>query len=158
MTSVKTWFAGRSLRERRLLLVMAALLAVTIVWGLVLRPLGDAMATARERHTAAVIRFGETAARVDALRQAREQRVRPLTGTLADTIRLRAEEAGFPLASVDPDANGAVRVTIQSARGAALTGWLARLERGGIIVESAQLTDNGDRTVAARLLLRARAA
>jgi general secretion pathway protein M len=157
MSALTTWFAGRSLREKRLLLVMAALLAVTIVWGLVLRPLGDAMASARERHTAAVIRLGETAARVDALRRAREQRPRPLSGTLADTIRLRAEEAGFPLASVDPDANGAVRVSIQSARGAALTGWLARLERSGILVESAQLTDNGDRTVAARLSLRSRA-
>lgn len=158
MTTLKSWFAGRSLREKRLLLVMGALLAVTIIWGLVLRPLGDAMASARERHTAAVIRFGETAARVDALRQAREQRVRPLTGTLADTIRLRAEEAGFPLASVDPEPSGAVRVAIQSARGAALTGWLARLERSGILVDSAQLTDNGDRTVAARLLFRRRVA
>lgn len=158
MTGIRTWFAGRSLREKRLLLVMAALLIVTIVWGLILRPLGDAMSSARERHTTAVIRYGETAARIDALKEARAARVRPLTGTLADTIRVRAEEAGFPLASLDPDADGAVRVAIQSARGAALTAWLARLERNGIVVESATLTDNGDRTVGARLVLKGRAA
>ncbi len=158
MSGLRNWFDGRSLREKRLLLVMAALLALTIVWGLILRPLGDALSSARERHTAAVIRYGETADRIDALKEARAARIRPLTGTLADTIRARAEEAGFPLASVDPDANGSVRVAIQSARGSALTGWLARLERGGIVVQSATLTDNGDRTVAARLVLRSRAA
>ncbi len=158
MTGLRSWFEGRSLREKRLLLVMGALLSVTIVWGLVLRPLGDAMSTARERHAAAVIRYGETAVRIDALKEARAARIAPLTGTLADTIRLRAEEAGFPIASLDPDANGAVRVAIQSARGAALTAWLARLERAGIVVQSATLTDNGDRTVAARLLLRSRGA
>ncbi|MFS0771508.1 type II secretion system protein GspM [Sphingomonas sp. 1P08PE] len=157
MSGLRSWFDGRSLREKRLLLVMAALLAVTIVWGLILRPLGDALSSARERHTTAVVRLGETAARVEALRDAKAQRVRPLTGTLADTVRVRAEEAGFPLASLDPDAGGSVRVSIQSARGTALTAWLARLERGGIVVQSATLTDNGDRTVAGRLVLRSRA-
>lgn len=158
MSGPAAWFAGRSIREKRLLTVMGVLLVVTVVWGLILRPVSDAMAGARMRHTDAVIRLGDTATRVDALRQARERRAAPLVGTLADTIRIRAEEAGFPLASVDPDPAGGVRIAIQSARGAALTGWLARLERSGIIVESVQMTDNGDRTVAARLLLRSRGA
>ena len=43
-----------------------------------------------------------------------------------------------------------------SARPAALTPWLARLERGGVLVEQATLTDNGDRTVGVALLLRTR--
>ncbi|MDP1025981.1 type II secretion system protein GspM [Sphingomonas sp. KR1UV-12] len=157
MRGLRTWFDGRSLREKRLLLVMAALLAVTIVWGLILRPLDDALSSAREAHTTAVIRYGETAARVEALRDAKAARVRPLAGTLADTVRLRAEEAGFPIGSLDPGNDGSVNLSIQSARGAALTAWLARLERGGIVVQSATLTDNGDRTVAARLVLRSRA-
>ena len=158
MNALRLWFQGRSLRERRLLLVMAALAVVTILWGLILRPLNDAMATARERHTAAVIRYGETAARVDALRDARAARVPLLTGSLADAVRARADQAGFPLASLDPDGSDGVSVAVQSARGAALTAWLARLERAGIVVESATLTDNGDRTVAGRLVLRRRAA
>lgn len=158
MNALRLWFQSRSLRERRLLLVMAALAVVTILWGLILRPLNDAMATARERHTAAVIRYGETAARVDALRDARAARVPLLTGSLADAVRARADQAGFPLASLDPDGSDGVSVAVQSARGAALTAWLARLERAGIVVESATLTDNGDRTVAGRLVLRRRAA
>ncbi len=158
MMALRSWFGGRSPREKRLLLVMAGLAIVTIVWGLILRPLGDAMAGARERHAAAVVRYGETSARVDALRDARAARVPLLTGSLADAVRARAEQAGFPLASLDPAGNDGVSVSIQSARGAALTAWLARLERAGIVVESATLTDNGDRTVAGRIMLRRRAA
>lgn len=153
---MKVWFASRSKREQRLLLVMAALAVVTFVWALVIRPLGDATASARERHTAAVIRLGETQAALDTLRQRRL--LRPLSGDLDGTVRALANEAGFAIASLDPDGAGGVRVAIPSARGAAMTAWLARIERAGVVVESATLTDNGDRTVAARLVLRGRAA
>jgi general secretion pathway protein M len=158
MTNLRTWYAGRSRREQRLLLVMLALLVLTIVWGLVIRPLGDGLASARERHAAAVVRLGETAAAVDGLRTATRTAPPPLTGTLADAIRARADEAGFPLGSVEPDGADGLHVTIPSARGAALVAWLGRLERAGIVVTGATLTDNGDRTIAARLTLRARAA
>ncbi len=154
MIALKTWFVQRSKREQRLLLVMAALAIVTIVWGFVIRPAADALSSARERHAAAVIRLGETHNLVDSLRQAR--RAPPVVGTLTEIVRTRAEEAGFPLASIDPDGGDGVRVAITSARGAALSTWLARLERSGVVVESAALTDNGDRTVAARLVLRSR--
>jgi general secretion pathway protein M len=39
-----------------------------------------------------------------------------------------------------------------------MVGWLARLERAGIVVDAATLADNGDRTVSARLVLKARGA
>jgi general secretion pathway protein M len=158
MTALRLWVAGRSRREQRLLLVMLALLGVTIVWGLILRPLGDGLSSARERHAAAVVRLGETAATVDALRAATRSAPPPLTGTLADAVRARADEAGLPLGSVEPDGADGLHVAIPSARGAALVAWLARLERAGIVVAGATLTDNGDRTVAARLTLRAKAA
>lgn len=156
MTAVRHWFAGRTKREQRLLLVMVALAIVTFVWALVIRPLGDATASARERHAAAVVRLGETQAALDVLRQRRL--LRPLGGDLSDSVRALAAEAGLAIASLDPDGAGGVRVAIPSARGAAMTAWLARIERAGVVVESATLTDNGDRTVAARLVLRGRAA
>jgi general secretion pathway protein M len=37
-----------------------------------------------------------------------------------------------------------------------LTGWVAELEATGILVEQLTTTDNGDRTVAAQMTLRAR--
>ena len=56
MNELRAWFAGRSLRERRLILVMVALLAVTIVWGLVIRPVRDGLSSTRERYADAVVR------------------------------------------------------------------------------------------------------
>lgn len=155
MTGLRTWFAGRALRERRLILVMLALLAVTIVWGGIILPVRDGLSGARERHAGAVVRLGATQAEVDLIRAA-GRRV-PLTGSLADTLRLRAEAAGFALASVEDSAGGRVHATIQAARPAVLGRWFAGLEANGILVESAAWRDNADGSVAADFVVRARA-
>lgn len=154
--SPRAWFDARSLREKRLLLVMAALLALTVVWYGVIRPVGDGLSDARARHADAVIRLGETQAAVTAIRQAQLNRPPPLTGTLADAVRARATEAGFTLASLTEDGPGRVRVAIQSARPAALVPWVARLESAGILVDAATFTDNRDRTVGVSMTLKAR--
>ncbi|MDB5695368.1 MAG: ral secretion pathway protein GspM [Sphingomonas bacterium] len=151
------WFNARSLREKRLLVVMVALLALTLVWLLVIRPFGDALSSERERHAAAVIRLGETQARVDTLRQIGRLRAAPLTGSFADAVRARAADAGFAIALLQEDGPGRVRVAIAGARPAVLVLWLARLELAGILVEGATFTDKGDRTVGVQLTLRARA-
>ena len=156
MTALRTWFAGRSLRERRLLVVMVALAALTLVWAGIILPVRDGLDSARTRHADAVVRLAETENTVEALQAAR--RVRPLTGALADVLRAEAEAAGFTLATLDEQGAGRVHLTIQSARGPALSAWLARLERLGILVDAATLRDNGDNTLAADLVLRARAA
>ncbi len=156
MTSIRIWFAGRALRERRLILVMLALLAVTIVWGGLILPVRDGLSSARERHADAVVRLGATQAEVDLIRAA-GRRV-PLTGSLADTLRLRAEAAGFALASVEDRAGGRVHATIAAGRPAALGRWFGSLEANGILVESAAWRDNADGSVAADFVVRARAA
>ena len=155
MTGLRTWFAGRALRERRLILVMLALLAVTIVWGGIILPVRDGLSSARERHADAVVRLGATQAEVDLIRAA-GRRV-PLTGSLADTLRLRAEAAGFALASVEDSAGGRVHATIQAAKPAVLGRWFAGLAANGILVEAAAWRDNADGSVAADFVVRARA-
>lgn len=156
MTTLRSWFAGRSLRERRLILVMCGLLVVTIVWGGIILPVRDGLSSARERHADAVVRFAATQAEVETIRAA-GRRV-PLTGSLADTLRLRAEAAGLALASVDESGVGRVHATIQAARPAALARWFAGLEANGILVDSATWRDNADGSVAADFVVRARAA
>ncbi len=155
MTALRTWFAGRALRERRLILVMLALLVVTIVWGGIILPVRDGLSSARERHADAVVRLGATQSEVDLIRAA-GRRV-PLTGSLADTLRLRAEAAGFALASVEDSAGGRVHATIQAAKPGALSRWFAGLEAAGILVEAATWRDNADGSVAADFVVRARA-
>jgi len=154
MTSLRTWFAGRALRERRLILVMLALLVVTIVWGGIILPVRDGLSSARERHADAIVRLGATQSEVDLIRAA-GRRV-PLTGSLADTLRLRAEAAGFALASVEDSAGGRVHATIQAAKPAALSRWFAGLEANGILVDTATWRDNADGSVAVDFVVRAR--
>lgn len=157
MSALRTWFDGRAPREKKLLLVMAALAVLTLIWGAIIRPVGDGLSSARERHADAVNRLGETQAQVAALKAIQRGRPRPLTGTLADVVRIEADQAGFTLASLDQD-GGNVRVAIQSARPAAVVAWLARLERIGILVDSAAMTDTGNTSVGVTLVLKARAA
>jgi len=156
MTALRAWFNTRSLREKRLLLVMLALAALTLVWAGIIRPVGDGLSSARERHRTAVTRLASTQAAIDTLRQLQARRTRPLTGTLADVVRAAANEAGFALANLDQQAPDRVHVGIQSARPGALVPWLARLERGGVLVDNARLTDNGDRTVGVDMTLKER--
>ena len=51
---LKAQWLARTPRERWLLGVMFALLALVLVWFLILRPLGDMLSAARERHGLAV--------------------------------------------------------------------------------------------------------
>lgn len=156
MSALRAWFGSRSLRERRLILVMVALAALTLAWAGVIRPLNDALASARTRHADAVVRLGETQERVTAVRMARGGAPSGATLPLADEVRARAAEAGFTLTSVEPDGTDRVRVAVQAARPGALTGFLARLERRGVLVDSAAFTANADRTVGAALTFRSR--
>ena len=139
-----------------MLLVAAALAAVTLLWGGVVIPVRDALSSARERHAGAVDRLGTTIARVDLLR--RVGRRPALGGDLVALVRGEADQAGFALATIDPEGADRVRATVQSARPGAFAGWLARLEARGVLVDSATLTDHGDRTVGAVLVLKARSA
>lgn len=152
----KTWFGDRSLREKQLLIVMAALAVLTLVWAGIIRPLGDGLSSARERHTDAVIRLAETEARVKAVRALQRDGAAPLNAPLDAVIRDRANEAGFALANVAPQGQSGVQIAIASARPGALFGWIARLESAGILVDSLSSTDNGDKTVAVQMTLKAR--
>ncbi|MGY4397852.1 general secretion pathway protein M [Sphingomonas sp. UYAg733] len=151
-----TWFADRSLREKRLLIGMVALAVLTLIWVGIILPVTDALSSARERHASAVIRVAETEARLDALKDLQRNRPVPLAAPLDAIIRERANEAGFPLANVTVQAADRVQITIGTAKPGALLGWITDLEAAGILVDSLNITNNGDQTVAADMTLKAR--
>lgn len=150
------WFAERSLREKRMLIVMAALLVLTFLWAAIIRPVSDGLSSARERHADAVIRLAETQARVKAVTTLQQQHPAPITASLDAIIRDRANEAGFALASVTADGPNRVQISIGTARPGALVGWIAQIETAGILVESLATSDNGDKTVSAQMTLKVR--
>ena len=153
---LRLWFAGRSSREQRMLLVMVALLALTIVWVGIIWPVTDGLSSARERHADAVIRLAETQARVKEVEALQRNRPAALEAQLDSVVRDRANEAGFALASVTPDGPNRVQITIATARPGPLFGWIAGLEAAGILVDSLATTDNGDKTISAQLSLKVR--
>ena len=150
------WFAERSLREKRMLVVMAVLLVLTLIWAAIIRPVSDGLSSARERHADAVIRLAETQARVKAVTVLQQQHPAAITTPLDTIIRDRANEAGFALSSVTADGPNRVQISIGTARPGALVGWIAQLEAAGILVESLATSDNGDKTVSAQMTLKVR--
>ncbi len=156
MGSIRAWFAALSLREKRLVLVAAALAVLTFLWFGLIRPIGDGLADAKARHNSAVVRLAETQAQLDAVKALQRNRPPPLAAPLDLSIRDRAAESGFALASVTPQPGNAVQIAIASARPAALFGWIADLEASGILVDTLITTDNGDQTVSATITLKTR--
>ncbi|MES2056802.1 MAG: type II secretion system protein GspM [Pseudomonadota bacterium] len=156
IAAFNSWFTDRSLREKRMLIVMAALAALTLVWAGIIRPVTDALSSARERHAGAVLRVAETEVRLAALKSLQQDRPAPLGGSLDSVVRDRANNAGFPLANVVVQGADRVQITITAAKPGPLLGWIADLELAGILVDSLNLTNNGDQTVAADITLKAR--
>lgn len=152
----RLWFAERSLREKRLLLVMAALAVLTFLWAAIIRPVSDGLSSARERHADAVIRLAETRMRLKAVEIIQRGQPVLFEAPLDSIIRDRADEAGFALANVTAQGPNRVQITIATARPGALFGWIANLEAAGILVDSLATTDNGDKTISAQIALKAR--
>ena len=66
---------------------------------------------------------------------------------------MSAGDAGFALSNVEPQSDDRVRIAIPTARPGALFAWLADLEKAGVIVSTIDVTNNGDQTVSAQILL-----
>lgn len=145
------WWRARSLREQRLLLAMFALLAVTILWLGLYRPIQNALSAARERHHEAVIRLGEARAQADALRGLKG--LARVSGPLAAVVTQAASDAGFANAAVSPQGERRVSISIPSARPAPFFSWIAGLETRGIVVEHLSSRANTDQTLAVDAVL-----
>lgn len=145
-----SWWRDRSVREQRMLLVMGALLAVTILWLGIYRPLQNGLSNARERHQAAVVRLGEVRAQAQALRGGRATAP---AGPLAELVTRSAAEAGFANATVAPQGDRRASVSIPSARPGPMMGWVAGLEAQGVVVERFSARANADPTLTVDLVL-----
>ena len=148
-----SWWHARSPRERTLLTVMAALAALVLGWLLIVRPLGDALDNARQRHGAAVVALAEARVRSDpGGGRAAGSPPSPLDALVSRT----ATEAGFATARVTGGGPATARLTLDAARPQALFGWLARLEAQGVRIETLRARANPDRTVAVEAQFSAR--
>lgn len=147
-----SWWAERSRREQRLIQVAAVLAVLVLGWLLVVRPLQDSLAAAKERHAAAVLALGEARARMLPGATAGAPAAGPVDALIART----ANEAGFANARITSQGAERASVALDAARPQVLFGWVARLEQMGLAVERLAARTNSDRTLAAELTLRKR--
>ena len=151
------WWRERSLREQRMLIVLGALLAVTILWFGIVRPLDHALADARARHGRAVLALADAKAQAASIREL--ERVRPpaLPAPIHVYVGALAGEAGFTPAKIEPEGGDQVHVAINAARAPALLLWVNDLERRrGLVIERFSARANSDATVAADFSVRTR--
>jgi general secretion pathway protein M len=153
IAALKNWFDGRSLREQRMLLAMVAMIVLTIIWFGVFRPISDGLSSSRARLDDAVVRLGKAEAERDAIADLVRNKPQPIPGPLADYIRQSAGDAGFALSNVAPQGDDRVQIAIPTARPGALFAWIAGLQGAGVIVSTIDVSNNGDQTVAAQMLL-----
>ena len=158
IASLTAWWRGRSRREQILLTILFALFGITFAWLLVVRPLGDSLAAARERHGEAVIALAEAKAGAAAIGSLEKSRPAALAGPVELAVTESASAAGFQLSQIQGQGAGKVNLAIEAARPQALFAWVSEMERGkGLIVERLTAKANSDRSLSAQMTFRARA-
>ena len=140
-----------------MLAVLIALFLLVLAWLLVIRPLGDTLADARERHGAAVIALAEARANAAVIGRLERSRPAALSGSIDQAVAQSASGAGFQLSRIEPEGQDGVSLAIEAARPQALFAWVGEMETGrGLIVQQLTARSNSDRTLSVQLTLRAR--
>ena len=143
---IATWWAGRTLRERRMVRVMIALLAVTLAWLGVVRPVLTWRAAAADR-------AGVAAATLVEVRAAAASLAPPGTPTRLSTegleplIRRTAEAAGLEVVTT-MSASEQLGFQLSSVASPPLFSWLSTLETDhGLTICSLGVVKNADATL-----------
>lgn len=149
IVTVRQWYESRSVRERRLLLLMLAIALPLLAWLLIVAPLSNAYDDALDRHLEAVDRNGRIRALADPARATRPAVV-PTAGSadLALIVTEAATQSGLTLDSTSAAGPDTVTIAIAQARPTAAVQWLRDFELRGIRVEDLRMTPASDGTVA----------
>jgi general secretion pathway protein M len=155
--TLNAWWRARTLREQRLLLIAGALLAIVCTWLLIVRPLGDALSRAKERHGVAAQALAEARAQAALIGRLEKRRPTTLGIPLETFINQSATEAGFPVTRVQPDGPNVATFVSNSVRPQAFFTWVGQMETAhGLAIERLSATTNTDQTLTVQVTFRAR--
>jgi general secretion pathway protein M len=156
--TIRSWWAGRTLREQRLLLAMLGVAAIVLAWLLVIRPLGDPLSEAKERQSAAVLGLADVRAQVAAIERASNAAPASLGAPVDVVLSQSAVEAGFPANRIERNGVNQATLFVEAVRPQAFFGWVAQMEGRGLVVDRMSATANADQTLAVQVSFRARGA
>ncbi len=140
------WWSGRTLRERRLLMVMIGLLLATLVHLAVVQPVLAWRAAATERAEAASSTLAEVRTSIAALGPARPRATPPAEG-LEPLVRRTAASADLDVVTL-MSASGQLGFQLSRTGSGPLFGWLGTLESDhGLVICNLGVTENADATL-----------
>ncbi|MDP3658257.1 MAG: type II secretion system protein GspM [Brevundimonas sp.] len=146
ISGLELWWSARTLRERRMLMVMAALLLATIVWLGLIRPVRVWKAEAAERAEAAAVALAEVRAAVVLITPSRPAAEPPAEG-LEPLVRRTADGAGLELVTA-MSGSGRLGFQLSRVRSGPLFAWLSALETDHrLAVCSLGVVKNADATL-----------
>lgn len=143
------WWVLRTPRERVLIGLMLALIGIALAWLAVIQPLADALDAAKARHGAAVIALAEARA------HSQPVTISAAAGPAEAIAAQTASQAGFTGARIGRQGPARASIGIDAARPQALFGWIAEMERRGLMVERLSARANADQTLSAEIGVRA---
>lgn len=153
ISTVQTWYAGLTARERTLVAIAAGLAAaIVLVFGIVL-PLGRAHDAAHARHREAVEASSRLLAQLAALEAPASNRA-ALSGPVAQVVAASADSAGFVLQANQAQGAEAATIAVPTARPSAALAWLDSLAAQGIVLQSLTMTPAADGSVSVNASLR----
>ena len=152
--NARIWFVGLTRREKILVGIAGLLVGALVGYYGIARPMAGAMTAAQERYVDAIERQARIEAKVAALRQPVDGTASRFSGAIDIFVSQSAGETGIAVGSINPQSDNRVNMVVESAKPTALFGWLARIERQGIAVESLSVSPAGNGTISATLTLR----
>lgn len=152
--ALKTWYAGLSEREQRLVGAAAFLVAlVVMVFGIIMPGLA-AIDNAHKVHEEAVERRGRIESLVARATTAKPTNQPTGSADIDLIVTQSAAENGFDMLKSDSATAGEVSFRIDQARAPALLAWLSSLEGQGLQTDSLTLRSNPAGVVAVEARLR----
>lgn len=141
------WWDGRTVRERRLLAVMLALVAAVLVWLLVVRPVQAWQVAAADRRVEAETTLAEVRAGLRVIAPSDTAAAPANAEGLEPLVRRTAEAAGLTVVTTMAPGGG-LGIQMSQAPGRQTFAWLAALEADhGIKVCSLGVMENADATL-----------
>lgn len=154
MQAIGRWWNEHSEGERRFMAILAVAAGVVIFWFGLWQPIGGAVKSGWERQGAALDRYASVRAKVEAIRKLPAAAKGGAGAAIEQLVGQSAAEAGFTLDRAAAQGEGRMAISIASARMPALMGWLATLEKSGILVETISIAPGStEGTVAVQSVL-----
>ena len=150
MQTALTWWNGRDAREQRLLGILGIIVLAMLFWLVILRPLAAFRESAAERHDRIAAQMPSARAAAAGIAAESGASAGKDGRAARDIVAASASAAGLEFTSTQPE-DGGVRVGIAAVKPSFLFGWIAGLEKEGVVADRVLVQRNDDSTVSAEI-------